>query len=125
MAANCGCSGVRSCRLCQPKPVGINVECNNTWMQCATCGRIGTKSTFSIVKDDLVKCKENTPCSEVGTYESEAVKLCKHCEHFSGILICKNFVSEEEESVLCRTVSKEPWVLSQSGRLKQVGLMFN
>jgi hypothetical protein len=40
---------------------------------------------------------------------------------FSGVFVVRDFISQDEESRLVSTIDETPWMVSQSGRRKQVG----
>ena len=46
------------------------------------------------------------------------------CLNFPGVQIIQDFVSEEEEKHIVEEIYKVPWIVSQSGRRKQVWTLF-
>lgn len=42
---------------------------------------------------------------------------------FEGVSVVQDFISEEREREIIQAIDKQPWVESQSGRKKQVGVV--
>ena len=109
----CGCTGKRSCLLCEKKTTLKNNSDKLSedksiafWYDyCTTCSR-----TF----------RKGTKCNHTDTDISEQKLL----PTLDGIRVIGDFVNEEEESLIVAAIDKNEWKVSQSGRLKQVNFQF-
>ena len=67
-------------------------------------------------------------CSNAWLNHKPYVGKCCHGDdafiNFKGVNIVENFVSEAEELDLVFKMDKSPWIDSQSGRRKQVNVLF-
>ena len=109
---DCGCSGIRSCLLCESKKDDKTINLNHgkklkTLMLCIKCQKLCLET---VLKENLCQNTAQT-CSEHGCFEDVV----------SGITVIEDFITEKEEEFIVAEIEKFPWRVSQSGRLKQVG----
>lgn len=107
----CGCSGVRSCLLCEKQStLRYNTKDKPTTLCyefCITCARTIHKGS---------KCKH----AEITETPIESLPAA-----LDGICVIENFVTKEEETLIVAQIDKTEWKNSQSGRRKQVNLFRN
>eukprot|EP00055_Hartaetosiga_balthica_P008462 m.31661 g.31661 ORF g.31661 m.31661 type:complete len:290 (-) comp6322_c0_seq3:159-1028(-) len=118
----CGCKGIRTCKLCEQKRgIGqiIDIEPDVRLYWCDDCG---------VVRDE---CMEDKQRDYSGEKEDESMfngswcKMpCQPSTHpivdlFGGIKLSRNFISKEEENEIIELMDKWEWKPSQSGRQKQ------
>ncbi|CAJ0955608.1 unnamed protein product, partial [Mesorhabditis belari] len=117
--STCGCKGVRFCAACKDsdrvlrlqfrdseeigyanyKVFVYNLKMKNSY----SCAHLKLNSSL----EDIQEAATSTP-SDVST--SLAIE---------GLLLIENFITEDEETRLMKTIDKVDWALSQSGRRKQ------
>ena len=109
---DCACSGIRHCLLCESKNDGktLATDLNHedklkTLMFCIKCQKL------CLGKENICP---NT-CTEHDYFKDNVV---------SGITVIKDFITKKEEEFMVGEIKKFPWQVSQSGRLKQVGILF-
>lgn len=101
----CGCSGIRSCLLCEdyktvnPSAYETDVK-EQAWTYCTLCEEAWSKFDVS--------------------YGIEGCHLHggTHFE-FNGITVIRNFITLSEESSIVKEIDESSWKPSQSGRRKQ------
>ena len=113
--ADCACSGIRSCLLCEGKKdvkdwteLKPNHETNlKTLIFCIKCQKLCSQTGFQ--EDFLQNSAQN--CSKHDCFE----------DLVSGITVIEDFITKDEEKFMVEEIEKFPWQVSQSGRQKQVG----
>lgn len=109
----CGCKGYRSCFICE-KEFSLP-SCNlkdellkkygeNSYIFCNQCNNIVLHNTWH---PEIIKCNCTSPHDKLDT------------RPFPGILIIKDFITENEENELKNNLDQLNWDTSQSGRRKQ------
>ncbi|BHF64324.1 alkB, alkylation repair 4 [Sparganum proliferum] len=98
--SECGCKGVRVCKLCEGRKAFITApsveEKFAEFAYCEKCGHVYIDSlTLSSCEDHI-----DGPT-------------------FHGVTLLLEFISEAEEEALIHEIDMSPWVPSQSGRYKQ------
>lgn len=128
----CGCKGIRYCRLCvnservarlqlstPDKYSGYKCFVFNPRLQCTT-----SESNELPFYSPLIATNVN-PKSSV---EEIAQACCSTnvgmdlVESITGLTLITNFLTESEEQFLLERIDERPWIASQSGRRKQVGV---
>ena len=109
--AECACSGIRSCLLCEGKeenknPKGLDPKHEKKLKHLTFC----------------IKCQKS--CPENTSHEDINAQNCSkhHCfeDVVSGITVIEYFITKDEEEFMLAEIEKFPWQVSQSGRRKQV-----
>ncbi|GFN99596.1 alkylated DNA repair protein alkb-like protein 4 [Plakobranchus ocellatus] len=117
----CGCKGIRSCGLCEgsnseqfSSKAYVNSDVYNFCIECQTSG---------CSNSNVHAAEPFQTCSGKTDHKKYVSALCNlNCQvpmDFKGVMVIKDFVTEEEESVLCNVVYQTDFVNSQSGRRKQ------
>ena len=130
MTQRCGCRGIRFCAECKDSDRVKKMRSNGDWgglfndyesyvfnpedFNCYSSPDISIASTLETIKSRSYFV-QNLP-------EDEKSNL-KHFK-IEGLLLLKDFISEEEEANLVEDMEKTPWMQSQSGRRKQVSINF-
>ena len=115
--ANCACSGIRSCLLCESeKKIKDSAEfvpnhktSLKTLTFCVKCQKLCKKTVLREFKEDF--------------FHDAVLDCSKHdCveDIVSGITVIENFITKNEEEFMLTEIDKFPWRVSQSGRRKQV-----
>uniref|UniRef100_A0A914R906 Uncharacterized protein n=1 Tax=Parascaris equorum TaxID=6256 RepID=A0A914R906_PAREQ len=52
----------------------------------------------------------------------KGIRFCDKCLTVGGILLIDDFLSDQEEKTIMRKIDSKEWIISQSGRRKQVGI---
>uniref|UniRef100_A0A183THZ4 Alpha-ketoglutarate-dependent dioxygenase alkB homolog 4 n=1 Tax=Schistocephalus solidus TaxID=70667 RepID=A0A183THZ4_SCHSO len=106
--SECGCKGVRVCRLCEDRRISM----------------ISPSVSFKIERHAEETFAEFKYCGKCGHVfiDSPTLSPCK--DHingptFPGVTVLLEFISEAEEEALIHEIDSSPWVPSQSGRYKQ------
>lgn len=111
----CGCTGVRSCLLCnKQKPDKIIIENKNQYWYCPSCKKI--------FQGDLSCLPVDSSYVSSWCVYHEGGMACK--DIVKGIHVFEEFISDKEEEFLVGEINKQEWKLSQSGRRKQVRFSF-
>lgn len=111
----CKCKGIRTCLLCERAgavPV-VGPKVQRTFYQCYKCGKISENAVPSREVPPLYTCSES--CVAIPTLGGND----DGCKDFCGILVVKDFLTQEEEEDLVATIDSSPWAGSQEGRKKQ------
>lgn len=130
----CGCKGRRSCLECEKEyNFGENsfiAEYKvNTFIKTMTIFRQILYIAFNISLEqnlkDYVFCYK---CNKIYAGDNAAAIIQSHPEHenktginFPGVFVSPDFITPDEENALMKGIDSFPWVISQSGRRKQVG----
>lgn len=104
MAAICACKGIRSCNLCEPNKETPIDEHDIVFIYCDSCRQA--------IRMDIYE--SNSTCPHHDQIGNEDIALPLH-----GIYLVPNFLDENEENELIRSIDDDVWIPSQSGRLKQ------
>jgi hypothetical protein len=113
--ADCACSGIRSCLLCESaKDVKNSLEFDSnhetklkTLIFCVQCQKLYSETVF---QEDFLQNSVQS-CSKQDCFE----------DIVSGITVIEDFITKNEEEFMLAEIEKFPWQVSQSGRQKQVG----
>lgn len=110
----CGCTGIRGCSMCQKLPnydVTTSSATNVHWF-CPKCEKIfsGNIDDYLLSFDDRDWCErhDTQPCSM----------------SIEGIRVTEGFIDDGEECLLIDNINRDEWKVSQSGRRKQVCIMY-
>ena len=111
MAKSCGCRGERSCLVCErdgedperPAPLA-----RHEYYQCVSCGKLLQTSI----------CHTSCCNMAVITVPDHVIISNSTNVMFGGVLVVKEFISEER--ALVEQIDSSPWADSVSGRRKQV-----
>lgn len=113
--ADCACSGIRSCLLCEDKDFLNTFDKDashknkiKTLMFCIKCQEL---CSIAALQDDFLRNAEQA-CSKHDCIFQDIV---------SGITVIEDFITTSEEEFMVAEIEKFPWRVSQSGRRKQVG----
>jgi len=111
-ADSCGCKGARSCALCAHSERVLKLRLEEDPYRDYTrlvysaekqtafpAGNLNSDASLSDIEN-----AENTGGTEI---------------RLNGLILCLNFISEEEEDRLVETIDQFEWMPSQSGRRKQ------
>jgi hypothetical protein len=107
--------------LCEPglekesggdKPSNL-LEPSLVFTQCSVCGELLEKQA---VGDDRGRCGAKCTPQVV----QKPVLTLPDGSIFDGVSVVQEFISREQEQALVEAIDKQPWVVSQSGRRKQV-----
>lgn len=125
----CGCSGIRSCLLCEDAGDqsgdasnvrdALSVTCTAlNFTQCRLCGKFLKKEA----QEHVTQCPIPAPSGVCRLIVQESLSLGALPEGvtFEGVTMIQNFVSTDEEKELIAVIDQQHWVESQSGRRKQV-----
>lgn len=122
MDVNCGCKGVRFCVQCKDSerirklretPDEQNQKLLNYSIyvykhgKCFKASQLKLESSVTDIQEAMDNVEE----------DSEAFEI-------NGINLLFDFLSEEEEERLVKEIDMKEWALSQSGRRKQVSLLY-
>lgn len=128
----CACKGIRTCLICEQRKGATRAKyydsSPNSLTLCYRCGKPFLADTNHQIPDDPFPM---TSCSPSCTIESTLLTDCikdnlsgridsQYLSNFGGILVSKEFVSEEEETSIVDAIDCIGWAESQSGRKKQV-----
>ena len=116
METSCGCTGIRTCLICEEKkrPRKPTIEPSLTTLyMCPNCGRIfSTSGTAAISSSPPLQL-----CSPLCTSGEPVLHAAPELKEVS---VVKDFVTEEEERSIVAEIDSSRWAESQSGRKKQV-----
>lgn len=103
----CGCSGTRSCLLCEQNSASKNESKQNDsisrYFLCLICKKVVRSGN---------KCNHLEDGREDEKVENHNI--------IDGLVVFQDFISETEEIDIINEIDKTVWKPSQSGRLKQV-----
>jgi len=107
MSSSCGCSGTRSCLLCEQKHTSKKFPDQQSSISryyfCSICKSVVKRNKkCTHLEDDFER--ENLPTKNV----------------FDGLDVIPDFITESEENDIVNEIDKTVWKSSQSGRRKQV-----
>lgn len=110
----CGCTGVRSCLLCEDGRGGTSssLEPASLFIQCSVCGQLLKKAAQ---EDEKSGRHESCTPSHLWNPVLSQGEL-----KFDGVLVIQEFITPEEERGLVEAIDQQQWADSQSGRKKQV-----
>ena len=118
MAAKCGCTGVRSCLLCEVKGQDFSsattaaTQPTLIYTQCRKCGELSLQGANDVTRCHLTSC---TP----QRIWSPTVSVTPGIR-FEGVSVYQEFLSPQEEDDVVCAIDEHLWAESQSGRMKQV-----
>ena len=119
MAQNksCACTGIRCCLRCENKADKSSDTKYNTFVCCYLCGKVKQQR-------EVITCGRRPPLLRCGDTCAKEIPVLNVKRELSPdietITVYKDFLSAEEESKVVKEVDTFQWVLSQSGRNKQV-----
>ena len=132
----CACKGIRTCLICEQMKGVTGTKhydsSSSSLNLCFRCGNLFMTDPNHGMPDDHVPMMSCSPfCSSVkSTLQAACVKDNLEClsgiidsqfvSDFDGVLVVKDFVSEEEEMSIVHAIDCVGWAESQSGRKKQV-----
>lgn len=122
MEKPCGCTGVRSCLLCEEEgKKSSTLSCLPVpalaFIQCNRCGELFLKTD-----SDVTKC--HMTCTPKRIW-GPCLSVLSGDVGFDGVSVVQDFVTLCEEEETIRTIDQHPWAESQSGRRKQVQELFS
>ncbi|KRZ68404.1 Alpha-ketoglutarate-dependent dioxygenase alkB -like protein 4 [Trichinella papuae] len=115
----CGCKGIRFCRLCENTDRVKNLkrerclDCKKyrIFIYCRKCDSLGHSLTSEMHSvEQLIELYNNFHDLVQGNFD------CFTCE---TVKVVENFLTEDEEASLLKSISQNAWHVSQSGRRKQ------
>ena len=116
MAAKCGCTGVRSCLLCEAKgrnpPSSATTAGTLGYTQCRKCGELFLHKDNDVTECHLTSCPPQRIWTPTGSVTAGL--------RFEGVSVYQEFLSPQEEEEVVRAIDEHLWAESQSGRMKQV-----
>lgn len=112
--ADCGCSGIRTCLLCESKndvknsPEMLFNDHNKlkALRFCTKCQKLYSGIRYIQNTTTMQNCSDHDCFQDIVT----------------GITVIEDFVTKNEEATILAEIENFPWRISQSGRKKQVGL---
>ncbi|KRY14422.1 Alpha-ketoglutarate-dependent dioxygenase alkB -like protein 4 [Trichinella patagoniensis] len=115
----CGCKGIRFCRLCENTDRVKNLQRERCldwkkyriFIYCRKCDSSGHSLTSEMHSvEQLLELYNNFHDLVQGNFDSFACETVK---------VVENFLTEDEEARLLKSISQSAWQVSQSGRRKQ------
>lgn len=123
MAVACGCKGIRFCAACRDservRTLKEAPEQQTAPLESFRCFLFKEGACYPAPGLDMYASVEQV-CSALETLRPDAESEFG----IDGIDLLPDFLSEAEETDLVQVIDKKEWVLSQSGRRKQVGILF-
>ena len=119
---SCGCKGIRVCSLCidseRVKRLGASASSShnhlanfNCYVYKDGCAFLDTQLNYHSTTSDVVK---SLSCLQVADHDNAT------SFPIDGIAVLHDFLSYDEEEQIVISMDSDEWLLSQSGRRKQV-----
>ena len=105
-SSQCACKGIRSCKICQPTKNNLlnGNKSNIVFIYCNTCRQA--------IRMDIYE--SNGQCPHYNDIGNNDIGF-----PLDGIYLISDFLNEDEEQTLLKSIDNDIWITSQSGRLKQ------
>uniref|UniRef100_A0A0N5BWW6 2OG-FeII_Oxy_2 domain-containing protein n=1 Tax=Strongyloides papillosus TaxID=174720 RepID=A0A0N5BWW6_STREA len=117
----CGCKGVRFCKFCinseRVKKLTFEEDPFKNHMVYVFSG-VHKKAFLSELSHDASAKEIAAETNNLDSSPFEALSGRKYID-INGLLLFKDFISEDEEEFLVNRIDRKEWKLSQSGRRKQ------
>eukprot|EP00057_Strongylocentrotus_purpuratus_P028987 XP_011683461.1 PREDICTED: uncharacterized protein LOC105447299 [Strongylocentrotus purpuratus] len=113
----CGCTGIRSCLVCEGKDIHVKNASTGSeylqalWRYCYLCGNIQPPPHIEMGQSSTKQPTPDTVCPD--HHATQGFRL-------PGIQVIPEFITDEEEMEMVHMIEESPWKSSQSGRFKQV-----
>lgn len=119
----CGCKGTRYCGLCldSERVKKLAIKSYDEYK----CYVFNEKDGLAYPQDNLYWHSSSEEVIKASEGLSTSTPDRSTSINVDGLLLINDFISENEESFLVEKIDKKSWVLSQSGRRKQVGFFCN
>jgi hypothetical protein len=117
MTAECGCKGARSCVSCRDsdRVKNLRIQPDTEDFSHYKC--------YVFANGVAVHCPQlnfRSTIDEVATASRQTHEPMTDLFNLSGISLIEDFLTEQEEADIVSRIDNNEWMLSQSGRRKQV-----